>query len=140
MKSDKQHIERLFEKVDKTMFAVIRSDVNEAKEILSDAGMNPDEEIEEGLKTIKRLQFLAKAMMNQKNDELLIEMALTRLKAFIEENLEKSSEVLISLLRQKAPSAQFRSLDKLGDDEIREILSEVDLAKLMEEIEKESED
>jgi hypothetical protein len=140
MKLDKQHIERLFEKVDKTIFEVIRSDVNEAKEILADAGMDPDEEIEAGLKTVKRLQFMAKAMMNQKSDELLIEKALIRLKVFIEENLDKSSEVLIALLRQKAPSVQFRSLDKLGDDEIREILSEVDLAKLMEEIERESED
>jgi len=140
MKSNEKQKRRLFDKVDKTMFEVIRSDVNEAKEILTEAGMNADDEITAGLKTIKRLQFKAKAMMNQQSDELLIEKALVKLRAFFEENLDKSSEVLIALLRQKAPSVQFRSLDKLGDDEIREILSEVDLAKLMEEIEKESED
>ena len=82
----------------------------------------------------------SQALTNKEKDESLMEKALAMLKQKIEENLTKSGEVLIGLLRQNAPNVQFRSLENLDDDEIREILTNVDLAKLMEELEENDED
>jgi len=107
-----------------------------ATDFLSEEGIDVDKYVSQGVKSIRKAQFLRTAQINQKKDESLMEKALLLLKESIERNRSKSSEVLISLLRRTAPNVQFRSLEKLDDDEIREILNDVDLAKLMEDLEK----
>lgn len=135
MNGNEKSIEQVFTPIDKTILEIIRSDAKEAILIIADSGMHPDEEMEIGLKTVRRLQFKAKAAITQKTEQSLMEKALIRLKELFKENISLSNDILITLLRQKAPNVQFRSLNKLTDDEIREILGDVDLAKLMDDIE-----
>lgn len=106
-----------------------------ATDFLMEQGIDVGKYVQRGVKSIRKAQFLKTAQANKHKDESLMEKALVLLRQKIEENLSKSSDVLIGLLKQNAPNVQFRSLDKLDDDEIREILSDVDLAKLMEELE-----
>lgn len=110
-----------------------------ATDFLTEEGIDVGKYIAEGVKSIRKAEFLKKALANLEKDESLMEKALLLLKQKIDENLTKSGEVLIGLLRQNAPNVQFRSLDKLDDTEIREILTNVDLAKLMEELEEKDE-
>lgn len=118
----------------------VSSNKEAATNFLTEQGIDVNKYVIQGSKYIRKVRFVMKAKENQEKDENLMEKALSLLKRKIEENLTKSNEVLIGLLRQKAPNVQFRSLDKLDDDEIREILNDVDLVKLMEELERKNED
>lgn len=118
----------------------VSSNSEVATDFLTEEGIDVAKYVAEGVKSIRKAEFLKKAQANREKDENLMEKALLLLKQKIDENLTKSGEVLIGLLRQNAPNVQFRSLDKLDDAEIREILINVDLAKLMEELEEKGED
>ena len=80
---------------------------------------------------------MAKALSNKKQDNTLLEKALDRIKKVIAENAMQTSEALMSLLQKKTPSIQYRKLENWSDDEIRDVLADVDLVKLMEELDKE---
>lgn len=114
----------------------VSSNPETATDFLNKEGIDVNKYVSSGIKEIRKSEFLRKARVNKERDEGLLEKALVLLKHKIEENLGKSGDILIGLLRQKAPNVQFRSLEKLDDDEIREILSNVDLAKLMEDLDK----
>lgn len=107
-----------------------------ATDFLKKEGIDVNKYVVSGIKEIRKSEFLRKALANKERDEGLMEKALVLLKQKIEENLSKSGDILIGLLMKNAPNVQFRSLDKLDDDEIREILTDVDLARLMEDLEK----
>ena len=117
----------------------VSSDQETATDFLKKEGVDVNKYVTSGIKEIRKSTFLRKAQVNMERDESLMEKALVLLKQKIEENLSLTGNMLVGLLRQKAPNVQFRSLDKLDDEEIREILSNVDLAKLMEELEKRNE-
>ena len=117
----------------------VSSDQETATDFLKKEGVDVNKYVTSGIKEIRKSAFLRKAQANKERDESLMEKALVLLKQKIEENLSLTGDMLVGLLRQKAPNVQFRSLDKLDDEEIREILSNVDLAKLMEELEKRNE-
>lgn len=117
----------------------VSSNHETATDFLTNEGVDVSKYVTAGIKSIRKAEFLIKAQANKEKDESLMEKALVLLKQKIEENLTKSGEVLIGLLRQNAPNVQFRSLEKLDDDEIREILTDVNLAKLMEELEENNE-
>ena len=117
----------------------VSSNQETATDFLKKEGVDVNKYVTSGIKEIRKSTFLRKAQVNMERDESLMEKALVLLKQKIEENLSLTGDMLVGLLRQKAPNVQFRSLDKLDDEEIREILSNVDLAKLMEELEKRNE-
>ena len=117
----------------------VSSNQETATDFLKKEGVDVNKYVTSGIKKIRKSAFLRKAQANMERDESLMEKALVLLKQKIEENLSLTGDMLVGLLRQKAPNVQFRSLDKLDDEEIREILSNVDLAKLMEELEKRNE-
>lgn len=114
----------------------VSSNQETATDFLKKEGIDVNKYVASGIKEIRKSAFLRKAHANKERDENLMEKALVLLKQKIEENISLTGDMLIGLLRQKAPNVQFRSLDKLDDEEIREILANVDLAKLMEELEK----
>jgi hypothetical protein len=43
---------------------------------------------------------------------------------------------VLAILQQKAPSLQFRNLEKLDESTLREILSETEILDLMSKLEK----
>jgi len=104
-----------------------------AAEYLKEQGINPDELIKEGMSEIKKSLFLKQAKQYKQEGESLLEKAVHKLKDFINENKDKSKDVLLKLMNEKAPSVQFRNMDRLDDDDIREILADVDLVKFLEE-------
>ena len=52
----------------------------------------------------------------------------------MDENKNKSKEALMGILLEKSPSFQFRNFEELSDDDIRQILTDVDLLKLLHDI------
>lgn len=132
-KADKKN---MLERFDDITLEQIHSNVNAAKEFLLEEGLDPEKELEHGLKQIKKLQFLAKAKLNKAKDEGLLEMAFAKLKQSISDNAQKTGDILRGFLQSKNPALQYRKLEKWTDEEIRDVLQDIDLVQLLEELEK----
>ena len=102
-------------------------------ELLRDEGFEPQQLEIRGIQKIKKLKFTHRVALNRVEQSNLFERAVA---IFKEVKAETRSEIL-NLLQQKAPSLQFRNLDKLDEVSLREILNETDLLDLMAKIKKE---
>ena len=136
-KNDKD--KKALQLLDEALKELIRSDLDEAKAIILDQGLDPEKEVEDGLKFIRKMEFKAQASLNEKRNKSLYDSAFAKLKTMINEGLNISGSVLQEFLQSKAPSFQYRNLNTLGDEELREILQDVDVIKLMEQLEKDEE-
>ena len=127
----------ILELLDNVELELLQSDTEYAKQYLIEEGVDIAEEEEYATLYMKKIQFMAKALSNKKQDHTLLERALERVKKVIAENATQTSEALMVLLQKKTPSIQYRKLENWSDDEIRDVLADVDLVKLMEELDKE---
>lgn len=121
--------------LDNVELELLQKDTEYAKEYLQEEGVNVEEEQNFAAQYMKKIQFRAKAVSNKKQDSLLLEKAFRQLKTAFAENAGRTKETLMALLRSKTPSVQYRKLDEWSDEEIRDVLSDVDLIELMENLE-----
>ena len=126
----------ILDKLDNVELELLYQNDVYAKQLLIDEGFDIAKEVEFAGQYIKKIRFLAIALVNKKQDQKLFEAAYLRVKEAMQDNAQKTTEVLRLLLQSKTPSLQYRKLENWTDDEIREVLADIDLVKLMEEIEK----
>lgn len=136
MATEKQK-KALFEHIDMAELELLRSNAEYARAFLQEEGFDIDEELNFSAQYLKKIKFKAAAMAKKQKDLRLLEAAYQRLKEAIRDNSTKTGDKLMFLLQSKRPAMQYRKLDKWTDDEIREVLTDVDLLKLMEELSKE---
>ena len=138
MTSPKKHNESFFDKFDNAYEELLMTDVDEAKAFLVAEGFIADAKVDSYKKAIKKMKIELTASRNKQKDEALIkEKVFEKLKALINENKGLEGKELEKRLHEKAPAALFRNLDKLDDEGIRELLNEIDLVKLLEELDNE---
>lgn len=113
---------------------LLRINDDYAKEFLIDEGFDPEKETEFANQFMKKIRFMTTGLANKKRDIRLLDIAFDRLKEVIRANSTKASGVLINLLHQKTPAVHYRKLENWSDDEIRDVLGDIDLVKLMEEL------
>ncbi len=128
----------ILDKMDHIELELLQNDVEYAKQFLQEEGFDVVEEQNYGNQYIKKIRFLTIAIVNKQQDDKLFERAYSRVKEAIKENAQKTTDVLISLLQAKTPSVHYRKLETWSDDEIRDVLADIDLIKLMETLDKES--
>lgn len=128
----------ILDRMDHVELELLQNDVEYAKQFLQEEGFDVVEEQNYGNQYMKKIRFMATAVANKQRDEKLFERAYSRVKEAIQENAQKATDVLISLLHSKTPSVHYRKLEKWSDEEIREVLADIDLVKLMEELDKEN--
>lgn len=127
----------ILERLDSVELELLQNDTNYVKQFLTEEGIDPEEELLFSNQYIKKIRFMAAGLSNKKRDQKLLDIAFERIKEVIKENSEKASEALINLLHANTPSVHYRKLENWSDDEIRDVLADVDLVKLMEELKKE---
>ncbi|MDV3950312.1 hypothetical protein CMT75_17495 [Elizabethkingia anophelis] len=127
----------LLDRLDKVELELLQHNTEYAKQFLLEEGVDPDKEIEFSGQFMKKIRFMALGMSNKQRDLKLLDVAFDRLKEVLKENSEKASEALINLLHAKTPSIHYRKLESWSDDEIRDVLSDVDLIQLIEDLKKE---
>lgn len=88
-------------------------------------------------KMYKRQSFLLKGMINKQKDSNLLERASLMLQKAIEENLDKPVSYLKSLIQNNQFQVQYRNLENLTIDEIKEIIKDQNLLELLEKLENE---
>ncbi|WP_129749232.1 hypothetical protein [Flavobacterium beibuense] len=127
----------ILDRLDKVELELLQHDTEYAKQFLMEEGIDPDKEIEFSGQFMKKIRFTALGMSNKQRDLKLLDVAFDRLKEVLKENSERASEALINLLHKKTPAIHYRKLESWSDDEIRDVLSDVDLIQLIEELKKE---
>lgn len=102
-----------------------------ANEYLKEKGVDITSYVNKGIKEIKRIEFLRKAETNLSKHQELIERAIHKIKEAIPDTIT-NIEIAI---RKKSPAFQFRNLQELDEQQLREILMDVDLINTIEAIE-----
>lgn len=105
-------------------------------QMLTDEGYNPEQLEKEGLLKIKKNLFKATVEAKKKHQEILYSKAIT----IFQSARAESKSMILSLLMQRAPQLQFRSLEKLQESDLKQILNESDILDLMEKISNESDE
>lgn len=85
----------------------------------------------------KRQSFLLKGMINKQKDINLLEKASLMLQQAIEENIDKPVSYLKNLIQNNQFQVQYRNLESLTIDEIKEIIKDQNLLELLEKLENE---
>lgn len=104
---------------------------------LESLGYNIDEINDFSEKMYKRQSFLLKGMINKQKDSNLLERASLMLQKAIEENIDKPVSYLKSLIQNNQFQVQYRNLENLTIDEIKEIINDQNLLELLEKLENE---
>lgn len=102
-------------------------------EMLLDEGYNPLQIEKEGIAKIKGLLFREQVRLKKQRHEGLYSKAIN----VFESARADTKEMILSLLMERAPKLQFRNLEKLDEEDLRQILNESDILDLMDKIEKE---
>ena len=84
------------------------------------------------LKAIKQIRFKALAQLNKAKTKTMLTSLKDRLVAAIGQSIS-----LQELLVKRYPAVQFRNLDKLSEADIKQLSEDMELIKLIEEIENE---
>jgi len=112
-------------------------DVNIIKESLKDDGVDVLKEDEKISKFSKRIKFLNKAISVKEKTDNLLDIIVSKFQEAIEKNIDRPIASLKKLIEDKELSVQFRNLDKLTEEEIKEILKGKNLVDLMDELDEE---
>lgn len=102
-------------------------------EMLLDEGYDPIQLEKEGVSKIKGLLFREHVKLNKLRHESLYSKAIN----IFESAKADTKDMILSLLMERAPKLQFRNLEKLEEEDLRQILNESDILDLMDKIEKE---
>ena len=78
-------------------------------------------------KIYKRQSFLLKGIINKQKDTNLLERASLLLQKAIEENIDKPVNYLKNLIQNNQFQVQYRNLENLNIDEIKEIIKDQNL-------------
>lgn len=112
-------------------------DVNIIKESLKEDGVDVLKEDEKISKFSKRIKFLNKAISVKEKTDNLLDIIVSKFQEAIEKNIDRPIASLKKLIEDKELSVQFRNLDKLTEEEIKEILKGKNLVDLMDELDEE---
>jgi len=128
MKNIKINIDQLND----DLFIMVGNNPELLDEFLTDEGYDPHEIEKRGVGKIKALLFKNKVALRKAQQENLYSKAMT---AFVSAGAT-TKEIILQLLHQRAPKLQFNNLEKMEENDLREILDENDLLDLMNKIEK----
>ncbi|WP_026947084.1 hypothetical protein [Algoriphagus marincola] len=124
----------IFKNFDKLSANVIIEDFDTAKEFLAELKIDTDELSLQGDNEFRKAIFLAKAKANQRVDQSLLKKLKDKIKESTEQNAILTGKILKDIFSERKVSFQFRNLEKWSDDDLREVLGDIDLTKLLEDL------
>ena len=126
-------------KIDKVIVnQTLENDFTAIDAELESFGYNIDEINDFSEKMFKRQSFLLKGMINKQKDSNLLERASLILQKAIEENIDKPINYLKSLIQNNQFQVQYRNLENLTIEEIKEIIKDQNLLELLEKLDNEN--
>lgn len=125
---------KMLDNIEKGMLEAYINNPALAREELEAAGFNVNSLVTDGMDLIKQYQFKKQVEVNKNNLQSLFAKAVSTLSARAKTN---RFEVL-AILERLQVNVQYRNLTNFSEDELNDILKDVDIIKLIEEIEKKS--
>ena len=104
--------------------------------VYNDLGVSKEEYLDKKLKMIKRLKLKSKAQLNKAKNENLLEIALKKVQNIIESTNQTVKEELEKLILTRSPQFQFRNIEKLEEEDLKELLSDLGVIDIIEDLEK----
>ena len=123
------------EKIDKFFELSSEAFESDNESVYEDLGVSKEDYLNEKLKMVKRLKLKSKAQLNKAKNETLLEIALQKVQKIIESANESLKEELEKLILTRSPQFQFRNIEKLDNDDLKELLSDLDIINIIEDIE-----
>ena len=125
----------IFDQFDELSANDVSENYESAKKFLEDLDVDVEKLRATGKNEFKKKIFLAKATSNQTRDIFLLDKLRNKIKESFERNARLAGDILKNALSESKASFQFRNLEKWSDDELREVLGDMDLTKLLEDLE-----
>ena len=123
-------------KIDEAIISqIIDGDSSTYDEILKEEGFNVNDIENYAIKNFRKHSFLLKGYINKQKDIALLEKASILLQNAIENNIDKPISYLKNLIANNKFHVQYRNLDNLGIEEIKEIIKDQNLLELLEQLE-----
>lgn len=123
-------------KIDEAIITqIIEGDSIAYDEILREQGYNINDIENYANKNFKKHSFLLKGFINKQKDLALLEKASLLLQNALEKNIDKPISYLRNLIANNQFQVQYRNLDNLGIEEIKEIIKDQNLLELLEQLE-----
>jgi hypothetical protein len=114
---------------------IIEGDSSAYDEILKEQGYNISDIENYANKNYKKHSFLLKGLINKQKDLALLEKASLLLQNAIEKNIDRPISYLKGLIANNQFQVQYRNLENLGIEEIKEIIKDQNLLELLEQLE-----
>lgn len=114
---------------------IIEGDYSAYDSILEEQGYDINLIESHSQKFFKKQSFLLKGIMNKQKDILLLEKASNYFREAIENNIDKPISYLRGLIANNQFQVQYRNLENLDIEEIKEIIKDQNLLELLEELE-----
>ncbi len=114
---------------------ILEGDYSAYDSILEEQGYEKNLIETHSQKFFKKQSFLLKGIMNKQKDILLLEKASNYFREAIENNIDKPISYLRGLIANNQFQVQYRNLENLDIEEIKEIIKDQNLLELLEELE-----
>lgn len=119
------------DKLNRELFLMTHDQPELLDEFLREDGYDLAQLEKTGIAKIKALIFKNKLALKKNQQENLYAKAV----AIFESAKESTKEGILNLLRQRAPRLQFNNLEKMDENDLKDILNESDLLDIMNKIE-----
>jgi len=123
-------------KIDKFFELSIEAFESDNESVYEEIGLSKDEYLNNKLNMIKRIKMKTLAQLNKAKNENLLFIALQKIQQVISSSNDAIKIELEKLILASSPQFQFRNLDKLDENDLKELLSDLDVLKLIEDLEK----
>jgi hypothetical protein len=101
-------------------------------DMLREQGYDPSELEKRGIQKIKKLIFTNQVALKKSK---LIDL-YNKATHMVNVASSDTREAILALLKRKSPSLQFRNLEKLDEENLRQILNETEVLELIDKLEK----
>ena len=95
--------------------------------IYQDMGVSKDEYLNSKLNVVKRAKLKAKAQLNKNKNEDLLARSINKVKNIINSSNDNLKQGLKSLILEKSPQFQFRNIEKLDENDLKELLTDLNI-------------
>jgi len=125
----------LHEKIyDTFLYDIKNGDTELANDLLTELGYDVKEINTKAEKIYKRQSFKIKANIQKQKNDILLEKATKLVQHSIQKNEERPLAYLKEMIQQNRVQVNYRNLEKLSHQEIKQILKDVNLVDLLDQL------
>lgn len=103
--------------------------------IYEDLGVSKEEFLNNKIKMINKLKLKSIAIINKENNENKFRIAIEKIKKILNSPSDKLK--FEQLILNQSPTFQFRNLEKLDENDMKELLDDVNILNIIDQLEKE---